>query len=36
MVPDGWRDATFYYVTTPGRVTGRPHTIEIWWATRCT
>jgi deazaflavin-dependent oxidoreductase (nitroreductase family) len=30
MVPDGWTDATFYYVTTTGRRTGRPHEIEIW------
>jgi len=30
MVPEGWADATFYYVTTTGRRTGRPHEIEIW------
>jgi len=24
----------FCYLTTAGRVTGRPHTIEIWFATR--
>ncbi len=25
-------DADFCYLTTIGRVTGRPHTIEIWFA----
>jgi deazaflavin-dependent oxidoreductase (nitroreductase family) len=30
MLPEGWADAEFYYVTTTGRVTGRPHEIEIW------
>jgi deazaflavin-dependent oxidoreductase (nitroreductase family) len=25
---------SFVYVTTTGRVTGRPHTIEIWFARR--
>jgi deazaflavin-dependent oxidoreductase (nitroreductase family) len=30
MLPDGWADATFYYVTTTGRRTGNPHTVEIW------
>ena len=25
-------DADFCYLTTTGRVTGRPHTIEIWFA----
>ena len=30
MVPEGWADATFYYVTTTGRRTGNPHEIEIW------
>jgi deazaflavin-dependent oxidoreductase (nitroreductase family) len=29
-LPEGWADATFYYVTTTGRVTGNPHEIEIW------
>ena len=29
-VPDGWAEAEFYYVTTTGRRTGRPHTVEIW------
>lgn len=27
-------DAEFCYVTTVGRRTGRPHTIEIWFAAR--
>ena len=30
MVPEGWAEATFYYVTTTGRRTGDPHEIEIW------
>jgi deazaflavin-dependent oxidoreductase (nitroreductase family) len=30
MNPD--RNADYCYVTTTGRVTGRPHTIEIWFA----
>jgi deazaflavin-dependent oxidoreductase (nitroreductase family) len=30
MLPDGWADAEFYYVTTTGRRSGRPHEIEIW------
>ena len=30
MLPGGWADAEFYYVTTTGRRTGNPHTIEIW------
>ena len=29
-LPPGWADAELYYVTTTGRVTGRPHEIEIW------
>lgn len=29
-LPEGWADATFYYVTTTGRVTGNPHEVEIW------
>lgn len=29
-VPEGWAKAEFYYVTTTGRRTGRPHEIEIW------
>jgi deazaflavin-dependent oxidoreductase (nitroreductase family) len=28
----GWVDENFCYVTTVGRVTGRPHRIEIWFA----
>ncbi|MEA2142479.1 MAG: hypothetical protein QOI64_909 [Solirubrobacteraceae bacterium] len=31
-LPQAWRDAEFYYVTTTGRRSGRPHTIEIWCA----
>jgi deazaflavin-dependent oxidoreductase (nitroreductase family) len=27
-------DAQFCYLTTTGRVSGRPHTIEIWFARR--
>lgn len=30
MLPDGWADAELYYVTTAGRRTGNPHTVEIW------
>ncbi|HET6749644.1 MAG TPA: nitroreductase/quinone reductase family protein [Actinomycetes bacterium] len=29
-------DAQFCYLTTTGRVSGRPHTIEIWFARRGT
>src|SRR4051794_27967984 len=29
-LPDGWADASLYYVTTTGRRTGRPHEVEIW------
>ena len=29
-LPPGWADAELYYVTTTGRVTGRPHEVEIW------
>lgn len=25
-------DENFCYLTTPGRLSGRPHTIEIWFA----
>lgn len=32
MFADGWQDEPFCYVTTIGRRTGRPHTIEIWFA----
>lgn len=28
----GWADESFCYVTTTGRVSGRPHRIEIWFA----
>ncbi len=28
----GWRDESFCYLTTVGRRSGRPHTIEIWFA----
>ena len=27
-----WKNEDFCYLTTAGRVTGRPHTIEIWFA----
>src|SRR5688500_2310587 len=30
----GLADEPFCYVTTTGRVTGQPHTIEIWFAVR--
>ena len=30
--PAQFADLDFCYVTTTGRVTGRPHTIEIWFA----
>jgi deazaflavin-dependent oxidoreductase (nitroreductase family) len=29
-----WHDEDFCYVTTTGRITGRPHTIEIWFGAR--
>jgi deazaflavin-dependent oxidoreductase (nitroreductase family) len=29
-----WRDLEFCYLTTTGRRTGRPHTIEIWFGER--
>jgi deazaflavin-dependent oxidoreductase (nitroreductase family) len=31
---DGDASAAFCYLTTTGRVSGRPHTIEIWFARR--
>ena len=31
-LPPTWRDAEFYYVTTTGRRSGRPHTVEMWFA----
>jgi deazaflavin-dependent oxidoreductase (nitroreductase family) len=30
--PQQFADDDFCYLTTTGRVTGRPHTIEIWFA----
>ena len=30
-IPAAWVDEAFCYVTTTGRVTGRPHEIEIWF-----
>ena len=30
-IPAAWADEAFCYVTTTGRVTGRPHEIEIWF-----
>jgi deazaflavin-dependent oxidoreductase (nitroreductase family) len=30
--PRQWRNEPFCYLTTTGRVTGAPHTIEIWFA----
>ena len=29
-----WREEPFCYLTTIGRITERPHTIEIWFAAR--
>lgn len=29
--PGAWADDDFCYVTTTGRVSGNPHTIEIWF-----
>ena len=34
MDPPPGSDTPFCYVTTTGRRTGRPHTIEIWFAAR--
>ena len=34
MMDMSWADESFCYLTTTGRVTGRPHTIEIWFAAR--
>jgi deazaflavin-dependent oxidoreductase (nitroreductase family) len=31
---DGRADTQFCYLTTTGRVSGRPHTVEIWFARR--
>lgn len=30
--PSHWADRDFCHVTTVGRRTGRPHTVEIWFA----
>ncbi len=30
-VPEWWADEQYCYLTTRGRVTGRPHEIEIWF-----
>jgi deazaflavin-dependent oxidoreductase (nitroreductase family) len=30
-IESDWQDHQFCYVTTTGRVTGRPHEIEIWF-----
>ena len=32
VLPPQLADADFCYLTTTGRVSGRPHTIEIWFA----
>ena len=32
--PQTYRDVEFCYLTTTGRVSGRPHEIEIWFACR--
>ena len=32
MCPEGLADEDYCYLTTTGRVTGRPHEIEIWFA----
>ena len=32
MIGERFRDEAFCYLTTTGRVTGRPHTIEVWFA----
>jgi nitroimidazol reductase NimA-like FMN-containing flavoprotein (pyridoxamine 5'-phosphate oxidase superfamily) len=31
-MPESWQSAEYCYITTTGRRTGRPHTIEIWFA----
>jgi len=33
-VAEAWEDENFCYVTTRGRRTGEPHTIEIWFGSR--
>jgi deazaflavin-dependent oxidoreductase (nitroreductase family) len=35
-VPEGLDGDDYCYLTTTGRVTGRPHTIEIWFGLRGT
>jgi len=32
QLPSALRDADYCYITTAGRVTGSPHTVEIWFA----
>lgn len=32
MYPDGLAEEDYCYLTTTGRVTGRPHEIEVWFA----
>ena len=32
LIADSYNDEQFCYLTTTGRVTGRPHTIEIWFS----
>ena len=31
VVPEWWADEQYCYLRTMGRVTGRPHEIEIWF-----
>ncbi len=31
-LPEAWADQEYCYITTAGGRTGRPHTIEIWFA----
>lgn len=33
-MPEFNADADYCYITTTGRVTGRPHTVEIWFGLR--
>lgn len=32
MYPDGLAEEDYCYLTTTGRVTGRPHEVEVWFA----
>lgn len=32
VLPEGWRDESFCYLSTTGRRSGRTHTVEIWFA----